>query len=120
MVQIRAKGTDALPHGSEYWIWSTPWLTTQELIDVGNYREGMLPHLEGVPRIHLNCQMMRTYLISGKSGQWIVDHQRGFVVYDVDDTLKRIRGMDIWTSIPFEVPAADDHERAKTHRRSKI
>ena len=113
--KIYITSSGQLPHGPEHWLWEFP---TYDPLDH--------PHFHGIMAllfrdlgnslsIRYTCNIMRTFLVSGDSGWWIIHHDyhwRGYVGNSFDEINSIITNYDLWTSTPLFPTTEEQNEYA--------
>jgi hypothetical protein len=104
-----------LPHGPEHWLWEFP---TYDPLDHDHFHGilGLLfTDLGNNLSIRYTCNIMRTYLVSGDSGWWIIHqdyHWRGYVGNSFDEINSIITNYDLWTTTPMFPTTEEQKEYA--------
>jgi hypothetical protein len=65
------------------------------------------------PVIYKTCEILRSFLIEGDSGWWLVDHRclwRGWITRTWEETIGRISSYELRLTIPLELTKLEQHQ----------
>jgi len=120
-----ANDREPLPYGAEFWCWERPlYMSATETEERQFAMNCLYPDL-GNARIIFVCEILRTYLVMGLDGWYIVDftlNWRGYVGSIWDEVLDRIKHYELWTMTDLLEPSSEQWregwERHETQKKS--